>query len=310
MALRANDDDFQSWLRLGEAYAQSGRHAAALKALERAQSLSPENEWISAYTVGTVQRDMGLHAEAVDTFIQILFEYSNAKDPLVLTALAGAYLDLGCSQANTGYFARAEGSWCLSLEIAHQLVSDASLQAARKVGWKIAYDNLLELGKKRVFLDVPTLQAALAPLAEIISERTRDYERHLAGAFKVAHVVDALLEDPNGGTALKLAAAASAYLVTLSTDDEDAAANAWAGLAVSISNAKRFEETDEGRKKLEAVAVTAVKHALRRDPSNDGLWSLYGSLLFSTDAKVAQHAFIKAIEIDSKVSYLRIHVFR
>ncbi|KAG8752591.1 Superkiller protein 3 [Ceratobasidium sp. 428] len=71
VALRSNEDDFKSWLQLGEAYAQSGRHAAALKALERAQNLAPSSEWIGAYTIGLVQRDMGLFSQAVETFNQV-----------------------------------------------------------------------------------------------------------------------------------------------------------------------------------------------------------------------------------------------
>jgi superkiller protein 3 len=300
--LRANEDDFQSWLRLGESYAQSGRYATALKTLERAQALAPETDWIGAYTIGTVQRDMGLYSQAVDIFSRILVDYPNGKDPLVLTALAGAYLDLGCSEAETGYHMRAEISWCSSLELAHQLASEVSLQAARRVGWKLAYDTLIELGKRRVFLDMGAVQAVLAPLAELLSGRAHEFERHLASAFQIAQVVDELLEGPNGSTVLKMAAATSAYLITLSSDDEDVAANAWAGIAIPLSNAKPFEETDESRKKLESAAVNAVKHALRRDPLNDALWSLYGSLVFATDAKVAQHAYIKAVEINKHVS--------
>ncbi|KAG8720783.1 Superkiller protein 3 [Ceratobasidium sp. 394] len=296
VALRSNEDDFRSWLRLGEAYAQSGRHAAALKALARAQDLAPKSEWIGTYTIGTVQRDMGLYSQAVDTLNQILTDHPNEKDPLVLVALAGAYLDLGCLEADTGYLARAEMSWCSSLELVHQLVSESSLQTARRVGWKLGYDALLELGKRRVFLDVQAAQASLAPLAELLAEREHEFERNLAGAFPVGHFIDALLQGPNGSTVLKMAATMSAYLVTLSADDEDVAANAWAGIAIALSNAKPFEETDESRKRLDSAAVTAVKHALRRDPSNGGLWNLYGSLLFEADAKVAQHAYIKALE--------------
>ncbi|KAJ1304710.1 hypothetical protein OPQ81_005849 [Rhizoctonia solani] len=300
VALRANEKDYQSWLRLGEAYAQSGRHVAALKALERAQAIAPSNEWIGAYTIGIVQRDMGLYLDAVDTFNKILLDHPGLEDPMIIVALGNAHLELGCLEAETGYSARAEISWCTSLDYAFRLVTEPGMQVARRVGWRLAYDSLTEIGKKRVFLNVPVVQSALASLAEILSARTQDFERHLGGAFSAAEIIDSLLGVPNGGTALKMAAAISSYLVTLSIDDEDALANAWAGLAVSIFNAKPFESTDEKRQQLESAAIVAVKHALRRDPSNDGLWSLYGSLLFTKDPKVSQHAFIKAIEIDGK----------
>ncbi|QRW08082.1 superkiller protein 3 [Ceratobasidium sp. AG-Ba] len=298
VALRSNENDFRSWLQLGEAYAQSGRYAAALKTLERAQSLASGSEWIGAYTIGIVQRDMGLFSQAVQTLSKILVDHPNESNPLVLAALSGAHLDLACLEANTGYLSRAEISWCSSLELSYKLVSDGSLQAARRVGWKLAYDALLELGKRRIFLDVQAIQAALAPLAEILAEREQEFEHPLAGAFQVEHVVDSLLQVPNGSTALKMAAAVSAYLVVLSSDDEDVAANAWAGIAIPLSNAKPFEETDEKKRKLERAAINAIKHALRRDPSNDGLWSIYGSLMFAIDAKATQHAYIKAIEIN------------
>lgn len=306
VALRANENDYQSWLRLGEAYAQSGRHVAALKALEKAQAIAPPAEWIGAYTVGIVQRDMGLYSDAVATFNKILEHHPGLKDPMILSALGNAHHDLGCLEAETGYSARAEVSWCASLSFAFQLVSGTSMQTARRVGWRLAYDNLTELGKKRVFLNVPAVQSALAPLAEFLFTRAQEFERHLGGGFQFSQVIDALLDSPNGGTTIKMAAAISAYLVTISIDDEDALANAWAGLAISIFNAKPFENTEEHRQKLESSAVVAVKYALRRDPTHDGLWSLYGSLLFAKDPKVSQHAFIKAIEIDSKVELINL----
>ncbi|KAF8739668.1 Tetratricopeptide repeat, partial [Rhizoctonia solani] len=300
VALRANEGDYQSWLRLGEAYAQSGRHIAALKALEKAQAISPSNEWIAAYIVGTVQRDMGLHLEAVETFNKILADHPGLEDPMITIGLGKAYLELGCLEAQTGYSIRAEISWCSSLDYAFQLISEPIMQVARRVGWRLAYDALTELGKKRVFLNVPAVQGALAPLAESLVARAKDFERHLGDAFLVSEIVDSLLGVPSGGTALKMAAAVSAYLVTLSTDNEDSLANSWAGLAIATFNARPFENAIEQRKKLESVAIVAVKHALRRDPSNDQLWSLYGSLSFADDPKISQHAFIKAIEIDGK----------
>ncbi|CAE6416415.1 unnamed protein product [Rhizoctonia solani] len=300
VALRANENDYQSWLRLGEAYAQSGRHVAALKALEKAQAIAPSHEWVSAYTIGIVQRDMGLYLDAVNTFNKILADHPGLEDPMITVALGNAHLELGCLEAETGYSARAEVSWCTSLDYAFRLVSEPGMQVARRIGWRLAYDSLTEVGKKRVFLNVSTVQAALAPLAELLSERAQDFERHLGGAFSAAEIIDSLLGVPNGGTALKMAAAISAYLISLSADDDDALANAWAGLAISIFNAKPFESTNAQRNKLESAAIIAVKHALRRDPSSDSLWSLYGSLLFTNDPKISQHAFIKAIEIDGK----------
>ncbi|KAF8757237.1 Tetratricopeptide repeat [Rhizoctonia solani] len=272
----------------------------ALRANEEGAGHCPSNEWIAAYIVGTVQRDMGLHLEAVDTFNKILADHPGLEDPMIIIGLGKAYLELGCLEAQTGYSIRAEISWCSSLDYAFQLISEPIMQVARRVGWRLAYDALTELGKKRVFLNVPAVQGALAPLAESLVARAKDFERHLGDAFLVSEIVDSLLGVPSGGTALKMAAAVSAYLVTLSTDNEDSLANSWAGLAIATFNARPFENAIEQRKKLESVAIVAVKHALRRDPSNDQLWSLYGSLSFADDPKISQHAFIKAIEIDGK----------
>ena len=56
-----------SWLRLGEAYSKAGRFAAALKALERARELDPD-DWIASYFIGEVQRQMGLYEEAIKAY--------------------------------------------------------------------------------------------------------------------------------------------------------------------------------------------------------------------------------------------------
>jgi len=56
---------------LGEAYANSGRHSAALKSFARAETLNPGN-WYAQYILGNVQKDILDYEQACSTFRGIM----------------------------------------------------------------------------------------------------------------------------------------------------------------------------------------------------------------------------------------------
>jgi len=47
--------------------------------------------------------------------------------------------------------------------------------------------------------------------------------------------------------------------------------------------------------------VDAITNALREEPTNDSYWTAYGNAHFSDQPEIAQHAYIKALELDPKV---------
>ena len=79
IALRTDEDDHMSWLRLGEAYSKAGKYAAASKALEHARELDPE-DWVASYFIGEVQRQMGAYEDAITAFQSILSNLVNCWD--------------------------------------------------------------------------------------------------------------------------------------------------------------------------------------------------------------------------------------
>jgi superkiller protein 3 len=58
----------------------------------------------------------------------------------------------------------------------------------------------------------------------------------------------------------------------------------------------------EDQERAEKQAVACLTKALREDPGNDTYWNALGSMNFVGQPKTAQHAYIKALEIDNKVS--------
>jgi superkiller protein 3 len=294
ITLRAEPDDQVSWLRLGEAYSRAGRHAAAIKALARAQQLDPD-DWMCNFFLGDVQRQVGQYQDAVDAFQAIL-----AHRPLevgVLVSLGQTYLDLGRSEFADGFVARAEQSFITSVQIALR-----TMQASpgfRSVSWKTAADAIFFLSRRSTFIDEDGVRAALFDVVSLLSQEP--------GGRLVGIVSAPLFNEESalgGQKALEVAAAAYDYRITLGSSESVARGSAWYDLGMSLQCLVTKQISTEVREQAEAKAGECLRAAIREDPGNDTYWVALGDANFLSQAKTAQHAYIKALEIDSKVGLI------
>ena len=136
-SLRGEPDDQVGWVRLGEAYARAGRHAAAVKVLEHARTLRPD-DWICSYLIADVQSQTGQFNEAITSLQSILDEHPSELG--VLVALSTAHLNSGTQQASSGFFARAEVSFLAAIEVAWRAMETNS--GFSRIAWKIIGDAL------------------------------------------------------------------------------------------------------------------------------------------------------------------------
>jgi superkiller protein 3 len=292
ITLRAEPDDQVSWLRLGEAYSRAGRHAAAIKALARAQELNPE-DWMCAFFLGDVQRQVGQFQDAVDAFQSILAR--RPSEVGVLVSLGQTYLDLGRSEFTDGFAARAEQSFVTSVRIALQ-----TMQASpgfRSVSWKTAADAIFYLSRRSTFIDEDGVRSTLL---DVVALLTQGPGEQLAGIVSTP-----LLNDESASTgykALEVAAAAYDCRVTLGSSESVGRGSAWYDLGISLQCLSAKQSLAEKRQKTETKAGECLRAAIREDPGNDAYWVAFGNANFMSQAKTAQHAYIKALEIDSKVS--------
>ncbi|KAF8504124.1 TPR-like protein [Gautieria morchelliformis] len=291
VALRADQDDFISWQRLGESYAKSGRHTAAIKALKKALELRPD-DWMCQYLLGDVYRLLAEYPSAIQVFEGILKLHPD--DICVLLSLADTHLTHARSQTAEGYHSRAEGSTVAAILVTLELLDGSP--GFRRVAWKIAADAVFELSRSVSFHDVELVGNTLASLASLMSP------------LETNKLIQEVLDFPllvesrsvNGYSALQVAVGAYHYRISLDGLDDASTATAWFDLGMALA---RFSTgtKDEGRSNSASnQAREYIQKALVIDPGNDAYWNVLGNLNFMENPKLSQHAYIKALECNTR----------
>lgn len=282
-----------SWVRLGESYSKAGRHAAAFKALHHAQELQPE-DWICTYLIGDVHRQTGRFQDAIASFRSVLQVQPN--EPGALTSLARTYVDLGLSELSTGFMSRAQDSFVTALEVSFQyLDNNASFHS---FVWKIIADAIYSLSRASSFTDEVAVRTILSQACTYL---TSDSDDRLAGS--VAMPIQ-LPDGPLTGTdALKVAVAAYSHRISLGLLGAAATGSAWFDFGSTLFNlaGKIFPE-GEKRDKVVEQALASIKEAIRAQPGEDDYWRALGDMNLVSHPKEAQRAYVRALEINSKVA--------
>ncbi|KAJ4468236.1 TPR-like protein [Lentinula aciculospora] len=289
VALRAEPEDSIIWLRLGEAYFKSGRHSAALKALERSQELHDGNDWICSYFTAEVYRQTGQYEDAIKQL-----EIALASKPAelnVLYALAQTYLDLGRAQLSDGFAARAESSFVEAIRRSLRAIIDST--GFRAVIWKTVADALYSLSTRDTFCDDVAIESVLVDVKSLLgspSSRIADIIAYQSRDHSYQHTIETL----------EVAIATYDHRIDLGSSEKVALGSAWFDFSVALRClAQRLPDGDR-KTKVKGQASEAVIEAIRASPTNDTYWVALGDLHFVDKPKVAQHAYIKALEIDSK----------
>ncbi|KIJ67566.1 hypothetical protein HYDPIDRAFT_174010 [Hydnomerulius pinastri MD-312] len=289
VALRADPDDQLSWLRLGEAYSKAGRHAASLKALAKAQELQPD-DWMCAYLIGEVQRQTGRLAEALTSFKSILSTRPNEIG--VLMSLAQTQLDLARQERFSGFSARAEQSFVAAITTSLTMTQEST--GFGGVAWKVTADAFFGLSKTTTFVDEDSVRKVLDQTSSLL-------EGH--GSTRIAHVFTfkpvADTSSLSGRHVLEAAVAAYDYRVTVGSTEDTTLGSALFDLGISLY-ARSVENKINGREPASEAAASLVKQALQKESGNAVYWTALAGMYFLHKPKASQHAYIKALEHDSK----------
>lgn len=291
IALRTDVDDQLSWLRLGEAYSKAGRFAAAVKALERARELDPE-DWICSYFIGEVERQTGAYEDAIKAFESILEKHPSELG--VLASLGQTYLDLGHAETATAYTARAETSFLAAIRVTLRLI--AASPGYRRISWKKVADAVFHLSRFRQFADEDAVRGALGELVSLVSDHP--------GTALTGIVTLPINLDVGADTALlamQVALAAYDYRTSLDALDDAARGSAHYDFGMALFTYARKVAQTALAEPARQLGIRQIKEALRCEPSNEQYWNALGSATFESQPRVAQHAYIRAIEINSKV---------
>ncbi|KAK4051115.1 Superkiller protein 3 [Microbotryomycetes sp. JL221] len=300
-ALRGEPDDVSSWIKLGVAYRHSGKHVAALKVFSKALNLDSES-WYAKFSIGDVQRDLGLFEAAISTFRSIL---DQRPDELgVQVVLAETALSQGLEQFRTGFTARSEQSLIEALGFAVQIVEAGT---ATRIGLKVAADCLSTLGKIQDGSNFEEAKQLAARLQRVLMDQDVD-SKMTEISIVTTTIAETVLEQYDVPAVLLVVVVLVCKMRTLlEVRRESMVGSAWFDLGVSISTLRPhldslgLTDTSTDQQALHQ-AVKSLKSALQDEPMNSVFWNALGVLTFDLSPRLSQHCFIKSIEYNSRTA--------
>lgn len=319
VALRAFPGDVDAWVRLGEAYVDSGRPVAALKTYDHALQLLRKTDkdeshfWHIYYNVSEAQRRLGRFDSAIELLEHVL--RLSPQQYGVKVVLAEARLFYARHMLSSGYSLRA-------LQSLHGAIHDAAEALERdhylRTAWKVVADACFVLSKMDVvgLATDASLATTLQDLALILGQQDLDNRLPAIHVITAAYMSRKAVEDrePYPHEYLEYAALFYKYLALVHAMDPQASVLAWADLATALcrlwwvwplpSTVARHATPDLSKARAHAEkarlqAVECTRVALTTKP-HARLWLLLGNLHFTDDVAIAQHAYIEAIEANGK----------
>lgn len=213
-----------------------------------------------------------------------------------MNSLAETQLALARQECATGFLARAPETFLDAISSALLLV-ELGAQYKRSA-WKIAADALAGLAEFDTFNDV---DGTLGRLVRLLGKRS---SKMLDGILHYPLIPEDKRGDClDGPVARMILVATCASRLDLFKENEESAAGAWFDLGVSLAKISTDLLDDKDRSKAQKEASECIRRALLIQPGNVLFWSTFGNLNFSSKPAVAQHAYVRSLEINNKVFY-------
>ena len=279
------------------AYRGSGKFIAALKVFARALELDPTS-WYAQFSIGDVQREIGLLQPALDTFRTIL---EDRPDELgVKVVLAETALAAGLEQYRGGLVVRAEESLVEALEVAAGIIDGGS---ATRIAWKVAGDAFTAIGKIPEPASFSKSKEVALRILAVVEQQAVDSKIDGMSAVTVSMISPLLANASSTAIFSAVAILAFKMRVLLETQNEAAIGSAWFDLAVAISALRPHLSSLSLSTTADVAlhqAIRAMKFALHKEPVNAIFWNALGVLSFDLSPRLAQHCFIKSISYNSR----------
>ena len=254
------------------------------------------------FQIGQVHRQLGDHQLAVDAFLEILSQH---EEDVVKAALAETRLEMAQACRASGFIDRAKDSWVMALSAGLELTETVG---ARGVAWKVVSDSLANLaGILHGPLEAEnSLIDALLCAGTVLQQEWENANNSFSSLVGLSTLISHLKgEGPasilGGVVAGRLSIAACSYRVHLAGTVDTSLSSALFDLAASLFNYCTRITVIPDADKIHQTAAGLLKRGLRLSPGNEVYWNALGTLSFNTNPKLAQHSYIKALEIDSKV---------
>ncbi|KAJ6641678.1 Tetratricopeptide repeat protein 37 [Pseudolycoriella hygida] len=268
MALREDANDLSCWEGLADAYFQRGSYNSASKVYQKISEIDP----LSLYPklqVANIKTILKFHKEAVICFDDLLKEHPDFVP--ALSGMAEAHLGLCYYYLPQRLLGRCKSH---AEEAVKYLIRALQLQNNFACLWRLlanALQVIACLPNSKAFLTVPGF------LVNVTDE----------------HV---LLD---GDKLFELSARVYYRAIKIRNSDD----LLWYELGLSYYLRAIKHGDDTNRKKILDLAVEATKHAIKLSPARWKSWNLLGVICTTKEINklpLAQHCFIKALNIDKK----------
>ncbi|KAG0253953.1 Superkiller protein 3 [Actinomortierella ambigua] len=335
-SLRNDAKDILAWEGLAESYKHEGRYIAALKAFKRAKDLRPDSV-AGIYHVASIYQKLSMYPEAIEQYHHSLSlvaereeqgKESGEEDRVTsvsspvpsLLGLAETLLEQSNEFFVGGYYGRAADGCGNALRALQQLLDrDTTLQVA----WKLVGDVCMTFRRLSSYVHLCPLDS----LAAVMAHAPQDANAllHLpetldANAFEfvrtqVSTTGSQSLQASSPSLLLDaiLAVAGLGYKTAniLNENEGELAASYWYDIALSYyarhehATRQQIHSKDavtgmEVASKCLMVAIRCFKVSLQLFEADGMIWNALGVATLSLNAKLSQHALIKAIEYDPK----------
>ncbi|KAF9198939.1 Superkiller protein 3 [Haplosporangium sp. Z 27] len=315
--LRNDSKDALAWEGVAEAYQHEGRYMAALKAFARNRELVPKST-VSEYNIGRVHQRLGMYPEAIEHYqatLELAQENQEPKHVPSLMGMAESYLEQGKEFFISGYYGRSAESCGHALEYAFQLLQhDPNIMST----WKLVGDTCIAYRNVPRYLSLCPLET-LSAIVAIIPTDTNSLlhfpatldNTPLEGlkAIDETDLVDASTETSSQALDIIFTVGGLAYKRAniLNGNQGHQAAHYWYDIALTYyyryENAVRKNRTEGAAlhaKQWLSTAMRCLQASLQFEEESPIVWNALGVAALTTNPKISQHAFIKAIEYDSK----------
>ncbi|KAK7908941.1 antiviral protein [Apiospora marii] len=307
-ALRMAPNDYHSWVGLGEAYHNAGRHTAAKKAILNSQRLEASlgdealgDTWFTKYLLGNIERETGEYDNAILLYREVTKD--RVDEAGVMLALMQTMVESAHDCVENGYFGKAVSLATETIEFAQ---SSSSAVSSTFNFWKALGDACSVFSKVQSCID----QFPVDAIKALVGQGDDD-------AYNILQDVDGISQDldfadglspPNDKLGAELTRCLHAMIlahkraVHLSSHDIHAQSIAFYNLGWAEYRAHSCLPADLRIKssRYHMAAVRCFKRAIELEAGNPDFWNSLGVVTSEINPSVAQHSFVRALYLDER----------
>ncbi|KAK6852294.1 tetratricopeptide [Apiospora arundinis] len=309
-ALRMAPSNYHSWVGLGEAYHNAGRHTAAKKAILNAQRLEASlvdkalgDTWFTKYLLANIERETGEYDNAILLYRQVTKDRPDEAG--VMLALMQTLVESAHDCVENGYFGKSASLATETIEFAQ---SSSNAISATFNFWKAVGDACSIFSKVQSCIDRFPVDAI-----EMLVGQASDHD----DAYSIMQDVDGVSKDlgfahglspPNDKLDFKLTRCLHATIlahkraVYSSSHDTHAQSIAFYNLGWAEHRAHSClpKELRMKSSRYHKAAVRCFKRAIELESGNPDFWNSLGVVTSEINPAVAQHSFVRALYLDER----------